>query len=321
MIDERAWLAERRTGIGGSDVDSVFSEPPYGCARRLWLEKRGVAQDYPEPPSAVMQRGKKLEDLVADLYAEKTGRALKRRDSLVSPDHDWARVNMDREIAPIDDRGPGALEVKTHNFWLFRKVKEEGLAAAHILQLQHALFVTGYRWGSYAVLHPDSWQLVHFDVERDDKLIATIADAGARFWRQVEHGPMPDPLPEIDKRCAGCPWRRQCRGEALLAAAKIPKDDLRARIERDETLAPLLSDYWEAREIFEGAEATLELIKDAIRDRLGKVTAAECEGSRVYFRDQTSMRWDGKALDVAHPELADKFKRPLVTRPLRVYRI
>lgn len=314
------WLSTRKTGIGGSDIHHVFSEAPWGCARRLWFDKRDVPPDYPQEETAAMLRGTRLEGIVADLYAERTGRVVATTDgAIVHPEHPWARVNIDREIEPQNGSGPGVLEIKTHAYWPFKKVQKEGLAAAHILQLQHALLVTGYQWGAFAILHPDSWTLLSFDVQRDDALVASIVDAGARFWHQVEHGPMPEALPEIDSRCKGCPWRRTCRGGELLKAAGITDDDQRALIEAAEDLAPLLADYRQAKALADDAEVTLDQIKEAIRMALGTRQAVECDGSKIYYREQVSQRWDTKALDVAHPELAAQFKRSSVSRPLKIY--
>lgn len=331
QVDRAAWLAERRRGVGGSDVHHVFNQEPYGCARQLWFDKRAVAPDFVEDEAAVMQRGTRLEDLVAELYVERTGRAIERRPAITSQARPWARVNLDRAIvgdgpvterlrAMVAERGPGALEIKTHNDFLFRKVKRDGLQAGHIFQLQHALMVTGYAWGAYAVLHPDSWQLLHFDVARDDGLIALIAEAGERFWRMVEHGPMPEPLPEIDRRCKTCPWRRQCRGDALLAAAgPLGREDAAAELAADEGLAPLLVDFREAERMADAANETLDVVKASIRTYLGERPGARCSEGKVYFREQVAMRIDAKGLEIAHPDIVKQFKRPSTSRPLRVY--
>ena len=319
-MNEAAWLAERRLGIGGSDEHHVWSEKPYGCARLLWYDKRAVPQDYPEDETAVMQRGTRLEDLVAELYAERTGRTVERRGTIVSVEHPWMRVNVDRVIFDVPGQdGPGVLEVKTHNYWMFRQAKKRGMQTAHILQVNHALLVTGYAWASYAILHPDSWDLIHFDVERDDTLIAQMVDAGAAFWRQVEHGPMPDPLPEIDRRCHTCPWRKTCRGEALLAAALISREEFLAPLEQDSSLAELLADYREARRMADDTAETLDAVKDALRERLGDRQAVECEGTRIYYRPQIAQRVDAAGLRAKYPLVYQDVLKPSESRPLKVY--
>lgn len=313
------WHRRRLGFIGGSDVHHVFSEPPYGCQLRLWFEKRGVEPDYKREQTLLMERGKALEGVAADLYAERTGRILTRRPTIQSERWPWIGVNLDREIAPVPEHdGPGALEVKTAGAWEFRRVQQEGLRPAYLLQLQHALVATELKWGAFQVLHPDTWRSIAFDVEADVELQERIVDGNERFWRRVEHGPKPDPLPEIDGRCKTCPWRKTCRGDALIAAAIEPIE--RSEIlDEDEQFAELLTDYAEAHRIAEDANATLDAIKDEIRRRMGDRVAVGCHGARIYYRPQISNRWDTKALGSDHPELAGKYKRPSASRPLRIY--
>lgn len=316
-VDRSAWLAERRRGLGGSDMQHVFAEAPYGCPRRLYYDKIGEPQDFPENETAVMQRGTRLEDLVAELYAEETGRTIESRPAIVSEAHPWARVNVDRVIVG-DERGPGALEIKTHGDWLFRRVKREGLLNAHVLQLQWALFVTGYSWGSYAVMHPDSWSLIYFDVPRDDVLIEAMVRAGGRFWRQVESRTPPDPLPEVDKRCRACPWRTRCRGAEIMAMHPAQPGESDLPLEQDDGLDPLLADYAEAQRMADEAEETVELIRQAIKAHMGDRRAAECHAGRVYYAPQTSQRIDTKLLRAKWPDIAKECSKPSVSRPLKI---
>lgn len=318
MGDRSEWLAERRKGIGGSDVHHVLSEPPYGCARQLWFDKRGIEADYPQEVTGPMKRGIVLEAAAADLYTEKTGRTLSSRPSFVSARYPWMRVNIDREIAPIDDRGPGVLEVKTVQFWEFRRIRREGLQPSHILQVQHAMLATEYQWGSFAILHPDSWQLLFFDVDADAELQAGLIEREGALWGAVERGPMPDPLPTIDRRCSGCPWRKQCRGAALNAAF-IPAEDRDESFESDDSLAEILGDFREAKKIAEDADATLKLIASTLKERLGDRQAVECGGSRIVYRPQISQRIDTKGLRAKYPEIAAECTKPSESRPLRIY--
>jgi len=81
MIDPTArelWLQERKTGIGGSDASVVLGVNPYKTIRELWLEKTGLAQD-PEKESGPILRGRVLEPVAADQYAQKTGRKIRRQ--------------------------------------------------------------------------------------------------------------------------------------------------------------------------------------------------------------------------------------------------
>ena len=185
---ERAarWLEQRRQGIGGSDMADLFNiEGAYGgCRRRLWYDKTATPPDRPRAQTDQMLRGKMLEDVAAQQYELDTGRKLIRagRRPRIHPSAPWARVNIDRGICPVPEhQGRGALEIKTQNGWMFRRTRMEGLPEGYILQLQHALWVTGASWGAFMVLQPDSWARAKWDVEADPELQEAIKRRGANI--------------------------------------------------------------------------------------------------------------------------------------------
>ncbi len=311
-MNREEWLAERRLGVGGSDAHHLFNEPPYGCQKRLWLDKRDTPPDYPEVVSQSMRRGRLLEPTAADEYARVTGRELFVQSAAVSHSHPWARVNIDRAIED-PDRGPddlGVLEIKTVNHYLWRRYNKDetqnpGIPAAHIWQIQHGMFVTGSSWGAFAIFYGGDCALLHWDVERDEALIDQIKDAGDRFWRLVENGPMPDALDEIGRACHSCPWRITCRTEAALAGVDVEDEWV-----EDPSLAELLSDYKEADRWAYDANATVEAIKEQLRERMGDRRKVKCGESRISVTRVTQRRIDAGALRAAHPAIAEKYTRP-----------
>lgn len=316
--DRAAWLQARRSGVGGSDVAAIFNEE-FGCARALWYDKTGTDPDFPRETTGPMRLGIALEPLACELYAEQTGRSLRTAPAAVHPDYPHMRCNVDRIIDPVEGLdGPGVLEVKTTNAYVFRYLRREGLRNAYILQLNHNIAVTGLRWGAFAVMERDSGSLIHFDVRRDDALIAVLLDAEARFWRSVESGPAPDPLPEIDKRCRTCPWRTRCRGAEIMAMHPGQPGESDLPLEQDDGLDPLLVDYAEAQRMADEAEETVELIRQAIKARMGDRRAAECHAGRVYYAPQTSQRIDTKLLRAKYPDVAKECSKPSVSRPLKI---
>jgi predicted phage-related endonuclease len=330
-----AWEAERRKGIGGSDVDDALSEPPYGCRRRLAYDKLETPPDYPDVNILLTRRGQELEEIIAQRYAEETGRKVVRRPSAAHPEIPWARVNVDREIlgveeivikAPAGDvtvrkPGVGALECKSHASHLFRAMVRDGLPTSHILQLQWAMFVRNRRWGSYVVLNPESWEVLIFDVLYDPELIQAILPKVEATWMLIEAGVLPEKLDAKDKRCSRCPWRKTCQGEEL--ARFVPSEDRERLIERDESFAELLADRQEMKRVLEENERVLDAIEDCIREKFGDRTAIECEGFRAYYAPQKGRR--SVDMDLLEKKYPDAFKacvkygRP--SRPLRVYPI
>ncbi len=68
----------RATGIGGSDAAAVCGLNPYKSPVDVYLEKVGAAAPVDETER--MFWGNKLEDVVADVYSDRTGRKVRRRN-------------------------------------------------------------------------------------------------------------------------------------------------------------------------------------------------------------------------------------------------
>lgn len=315
------WLAERRKGVGGSDVASVLYEPPYGCARRLAYEKREVAPDFPIEDKLIYQRGKWLEPAAAERYKDETGRILIQRSTLVDSGKPWRRVNTDREIFVVDTddpmagRGPGVLEIKTANASAYAKIKREGMPAGYIWQVQWGIAITGREWGSFVVLHPDSWRVIIFDVERDDEMIEHLYEAVDKFWHEVEDGPLPPQIAHDDNRCQRCEWRITCHGTAAPLLAPAERSDL---VEMEE-IAGVLADYRDAKALADDVNDTLEMAKDRLKDALGGMTAVSCHGAKVYYRPSVQKRISPELLRKRHPQIAAECTVETQIQALRVF--
>lgn len=323
---ERAqrWLDMRRRGIGGSDLGHLFNiEGPYGgCRRRLWYDKTNVPPDHPKHETDVMLRGKMLEEAAAQQYTLDTGRVLLGKGrGRIHAEYPWARVNLDRIIRPVPEQpGRGVLEIKTQNSWMFRRTRRDGLSDGYLLQLQHAMWVTGTEWGAFMVLQPDTWMRAKWDVAADHEIHDAIRRLGEEFWPIVANGPAPEKLDASDARCLSCPWRRTCQGiDRLMAAAGLTTDEVREPVPRDDSFNELVQDYVSAREAIADLTDLQTRIKDAIKAKLGDAEAVECESGRIYLRKQVSKRLDVAALKQAEPDIYERYARPSETRPLRVY--
>lgn len=311
-MNELAFQQERLTGIGASDVQAVLSLPPWGCAKRLWYTKRSVPQDYESPENKLFARGHKLEALVADEYAEATGRELTEMPMQRHPQHPELMVHIDRGITAPERPEPGVLEIKTVNSQMFYKIKREGLPYGYICQIQHAMAVVDAKFGAFCTLWPDGWELRYWDVEPDPELQAMLVEASVQFWVTVQNGPMPAALEASDPRCARCPWRTSCQGEALKAACGDSVDST-----FDPSLSQLAEDYMEARELAEEADAIKDAAGDKLKEAIGNRTAVETVGCRLIYRPVTSMRYDTAALNKI-PGM-ERYKKASISRPLKVY--
>ena len=330
------WLAERKKGIGGSDCAAVFGVG-YGCPKRLYLDKRGEVPDFPREDNEAMRLGRVLEPFFAEQYERRTGRQVViAPEPAVHARHPELRVNVDRMIMRDGDSEAGVLEIKSVGRATYYKIKREGLPEDYILQLQHAIEVTGVDWGAFCVGNRDSGEILYWDVVKDQALARTIVDAEVAFWGDIVSGNMPGRLEPDDRRCQKCEYRVSCQGHALI---QIEERYGNTDIERDDSLAALLGEYLERKGLSDQAESLVEETKEELMTRLGDRQAVETAGRKVYFRPQVSMRGDFKTLaemyeglrrfvasipdadpgEIARFEPSDKYKKPSSSRPLRVY--
>lgn len=70
--ERNAWLEERRTGLGGSDIAKILKLSKWGTQVDVWLDKKGMRE--PDPENEAMRLGTVLEPYVADRFTEETGR-------------------------------------------------------------------------------------------------------------------------------------------------------------------------------------------------------------------------------------------------------
>lgn len=296
MTPREAFLAERKLGIGGSDIASVFGIG-YGCKRRLWFDKRGVPEDYPREETAAMKLGTILEPFFADEYARLTSRTIGQTFSEPHRDFPELRVNADRNIY-MDDATTWVLEIKSVGRAVFYKIKKDGLPEDYILQLQHAMLVKDAPAGAFAVGSRDSGELLHWDVEANPDIHKAILEEGPKFWALVQNGPMPEALEPEDKRCQNCAWRLTCHGNAFAPTAE------ESEYETDETLAPLTREYEERRLLRKEAQELLDETKAELECKMGPRGKVQNSGGKVQFYEFTKKAY----LVREHKE-----------RPLRVY--
>lgn len=313
------WHADRRKGIGGSDMGDLFGEG--GCPRRLHYDKAGFPPDTPEDTIGRAARGQALEAAAADLYSSITGRELSIPTTFVYAPEPWNRVNADRIIAPVPEHeGVGILEIKTANQWEFRRMRREGMKSRHVLQLQHALGVTDRKWGAFMVLDPESWNRFHFDVDRDDGLIKIIREKTAEFWGNVVNElEMPERLEPSDSRCKGCKFKSQCQGAANVFMFGLDKEERARELPEAGEMADWLEAWDENRSVLKAAEESAEELKGKVKDLLGDRDAVQCGDRRIYYTASERTTIDTKKLKGSYPDVAAECSRTTTVRALRVY--
>lgn len=320
-----AFADERKRGIGGSDMGSLFNKPPYGCRRRLWYEKAGFAPDFDHDAATLarFRRGHDLEPFVALEYAKATGRNIVLTNTLiVDREHDYIRAHPDAWI--IDPDGPdGILSIKTIGESTSRLIKKDPrLVLIWNLQLNYEIAISALKWGAIACWNVDRWA---WEYHQDHQFIPQVAkeqfDAVDQFWHEyildpVHDFPEPDKLPDGDTRCKSCRWRLTCKGEQHLDSGDGD------RVE-DAYLEMLAEIYVDARARASVADKEKKKAGEEIKDLLTVGFDALVGAYRVKIKAPTA-RIDTDSLRAAHPDIAEKFMKvgdepSLDIRPIKGY--
>jgi predicted phage-related endonuclease len=251
-----AWLNGRTSTVGASEVSALFSMNDDGTwpnrfqsALSLYYLKRGLVPESTDDNAAI-EWGIRMEPVAAEWFADVSGRKLIDHGRYYSITHPTARLSctLDREQYPIDDRGPGALELKAPSPYVKEAWKASGVPLSAQIQLQAQLAVTGWDWGTICAQFPHEMPL-YWDVERNDTFIAALLAKVAWFWKCVDEGT----APEADSHPATTRALKQLHPNDTGESVTLPE----------------AADEWCAS--LEEADATIEMgtnVRETMRNRL-----------------------------------------------------
>ena len=186
----KAWLEARRHGIGSSDVAAICNLSPWSSPLHVYLSKVGELEDYSNAPK---RWGLRLEQNIADAYAEETGRQVRLPDTALTrhPQDHWLLASIDR-IAHVEG-DPRIVECKHashHSEWGTPHTDE--VPDYYNLQVQHQMACSGIACADLAVLLPGADFRV-YTVTRNDALISKLRHICSDFWARVQRRVPPEP--------------------------------------------------------------------------------------------------------------------------------
>lgn len=197
-MSREEWLEQRTNGIGGSDLAAVCGVSRWKTPLDVWLEKTG--KGIPTQDNKYLEAGRRLESAVAQWYADQTGRKVifdhkirrhRRYHFLIG---DFDRII----VANPPEYSTGILEVKTASHQMFDEWKEGNIPLEYMLQIQHYMFVSGHRWGSFAVLG-GGVDFLYIDLNYSPDFILPYERQAVKFWREhVLKDIPPDPMTRKD---------------------------------------------------------------------------------------------------------------------------
>ena len=183
------WLDWRRRGIGGSDAAAALNQSPYRTARDLYYDKVGVLPVIEgEDKSITFEIGHLLEDVVAQIFAKKTGLTVYEDHTMYQhPLFPFMIADVDRFVL-LPDGKKALLECKTAHYNNMKTTWLNGAVPKHYeLQVKHYMAVMNIDTAFVACLFSNSesdfvWSRIDRDLEEEESTILQLQD----FWD--EHG-------------------------------------------------------------------------------------------------------------------------------------
>lgn len=300
MIDnliQRGFLAERKSGLGGTDAAVIAGVSTFKRPLQLFYEKRGELPDlFSKGAENVIRWGKLLEPLIRSHYRRETGRTVRTaafvRHPLFSflcghPDgYVWRVVGM-RGKRKIVQRG--ILEIKTAFFTKRGEWERDGVPSAYYLQAQHYMGISGAEFASFAVLFGGS-EFEFFDVARDQRIIDLLFAAEVEFWDRIQRND--PPAPTFD--AMGSTLARELFKEVRTSEEKI--------LSQPAAVAKM-SQYLRLKDQKKKIDARLDELETWLMFELGTA-------ERAFVPGVARVKWSASSRrSVDHKKLEKQFKR------------
>ncbi|MFJ7700032.1 YqaJ viral recombinase family protein [Lysinibacillus fusiformis] len=295
------WLDARRAGIGGSDVGAIMGFNQYKSAYQVFLEKTG--QYHEEVDNEAVYFGNALEDFVAQEFAKRTGKKVRRLNKmLVHPEHDFMLANLDRVV--VGERA--VLECKTASEYVKEAWEGEEIPASYLCQVHHYLAVTGFEKAYIAVLVGGN-KFIWKEIERDEEFIQILIDREKDFW---ENHVLQDVAPPVDGSDATNELIKKMYPQDDGTAIMLTKDD-------DVLLDAIDSISSEIKAL----EQQKKEYENQLKLKLENATEGHSQRHKVTFKTVVSNRVDSKRLKVDAPDIYDKFIKPSSSRRLTIKKL
>lgn len=315
-IDRDKWLAERRKGLGGSDIAAMLGLSKYKTPYQLWLDKTG--RETQDAQNEAAYWGNTLEEVIAKEYAKRNGVKIQRVNQVLVGDQPYMLGNIDRAVVNPAISGnvrykegfglttDRILEVKTSSGWLEKLWGDDdeaipdyylsqtqwymGNLGEHIHTCDLAVLIGGQKYRQYRI-------------GRDDELIAILKDEAVKFWNEYVLADTP-PDPTTIGDCLHR-WSTHTDGKV---------------IDADPDLLALIIEYREMKQAMKSGETEIDRLYLEI---IKKIEDAECvvmdAGKKLMsFKGQANNRFDTTAFRAAHPDLAEQFTKSSTSRVLRL---
>lgn len=260
IAERKAWLEERRRGLGGTDIAVLFGVHPWVSPYSLWLDKTGQLPDD-DDENIRLEVGKELEPMTRRLYTRETGRVIRPGGDVTIADSQvpWLRGSLDGHLDPDENapgKGDGVYEGKTAMVFVAGAWDKGAIPLYVQIQMQTYMAVADYQWGSAGCLVLGSQRpIITRDMARNESFISAVREKANSWWEK--HIIKGDP-PPVDGTKATSAALKALYPEDTGQVAKLTAEAIKAWEEMESCKA-----------IIKETTRDLERHKNIVREELG----------------------------------------------------
>lgn len=277
------WLELRKGYIGGSEAGAVVGLDSYKSPYSVWAEKTGRAPGF--EGNIITRVGSYLEDLVATLFCEETGKQVRRKNRMMVNDkYPWACADVDRMVVGEE----AILECKTTNsFPVMKDLRTGSFPDRWYCQMMHYLAVTGKKKAYLAVLVA-SRDFYWFELERDEAEVEALMTSEQDFWWCVDT----DTPPDTDGS--------EATTEAL---ATIYADEVSGSMASLFGRESLLAERSQLKSQQKALDERVKEIENRIKADMGEAEKAACGRFSVSWKSQSRRSFQEREFQKDHPDI------------------
>lgn len=295
------FLAERMTGLGGSDLGPILGLPGFRTSVDVWAEKTGRVP--PSESSLQMRFGTFAEEFVAQEYSAATGLRVQRFNPMLR--HPTAPLigHVDRLVVPAGQkvashkseiRTDRLLECKTASAFAAMHQDQWGDAGTdqvpmtYLVQVATYRILTGCQYADLAVLFGNQdFRVYH--LLRDEELEQMIVAKATEWWhRHVIADVPPEPVCDADVK--------------LLYPRSAPAKTVEASDDVLQRLSELRDIKAKAKEYDAAADAAAVAIKAAMGDAEALTWQGETLATWKGAKDSTRTDWKAIASTLGYSQ-------------------
>lgn len=272
----------RATGIGATDIPAIMGLSPWADRWTVYARKLGLIG--PQEQTEEMYWGKKLEPVIAQVFAEKMDLPILWYDQrIVNKERPWQYCTPDAFVNTAPRRR--VLECKTTGLaragdWDREMRNEDGVPDYYLAQVQWQLSTLELDVAYIAVLVAGNDFRI-YTIERDPVLQDILLEEGEEFWQRHILG-------KVEPAISGSDRARQ------YLRRRYPRE--REKLRRATPMeAELLVAYANLRVLLDAGDERKRELENQITESIGDAEGLEWERGKFTWkrtRDKTVISWD-----------------------------